>query len=115
MVVAHATQRLQHYADHGDAPDDTEQRPALRAAQYAQRERRIGAGDQQKDRGMVEHLKHPLGATRWQRMKQRRGEIEQHHRRGKHTDRNDAGDVTTLRSRDDQQRKRDQRASQADT
>ena len=53
--VADAAHRYQNYAECRETPDESEQRPAPGATQHAERERRVGAGDQQEDRSVVEH------------------------------------------------------------
>ncbi len=68
---------LKNNARRGQAPHDAKQAPAPCAAQGDQRERRVGARDQQVDRGVIEDPEDALGAARGQRMIQRRGEVQQ--------------------------------------
>ena len=52
---------LQRHPGHGKTPDEPKQRPAPRATQHTQRERRVGSGDEKKDRGVLDDPKHTLG------------------------------------------------------
>ena len=47
---------FQQDADHGQSPDEAEDRPALRPFESQQREWGIGSGNQQVDADMVENL-----------------------------------------------------------
>src|SRR6266566_2835956 len=42
----------------GEAPDESEERPAPHAPQHAERERRVGTGDEQEDSSVIDHPKH---------------------------------------------------------
>ena len=111
--MAYAADGLQQRAGHGHAPYDPEQRPAPGAAQHAERKRRVGPGDQQVDRRVIEDLENALRPAGRQRVEQRGGEIQQHHRRREHARAHECRRVALPARAEDQKRKRDQRRQQA--
>ena len=68
-------------ADEGAAPDDREQQPALVGREREDRERRVGAGDQQEDVGVVDALEDDLRARLPVEAVVERRVAEQQHRR----------------------------------
>ena len=77
--MGHPAQSLQRHPSHGDAPDQSKQRPAPCAPQHTQGERGIGSCNQQIDRRVFDDPEHPLGAADWQRVIQGGGQVQQHH------------------------------------
>ena len=57
-------------------------RPAPRAAQRPERERRVGAGDEQENRGMIDHLEDGFDRAARPGVIKRRAEIDEQHRGG---------------------------------
>ena len=67
----------QHDADQRQSPDDAEQRPAPGSAQIHQQKRGVSAGDQNKNRRMVECPQYRLDAGQRDAVVQGRGGVEQ--------------------------------------
>src|SRR5215468_5463409 len=89
-------------AEYGQRPDNPKDRPAPRTPHHAEGKRSVSPGNQQKDRAMIDYAKDSLSAVVWNRMVERRGEIQQNHRRGKDADADDVPCRTRTRSRNNQ-------------
>lgn len=105
--------RLHDNAKNRERPNNSENRRATNAAKRTQRERRVCSGDQQENRGMIEHTQNGFCARLRPCVIKRRSEIEQQHCRCKNDCADKKSGAAALKRGQEQDRRPDQRGDEA--
>ncbi len=111
---APAEQNLAQNARQGERPDDGQYDPAVAVAQTDERERGIGAGNQQVNRYVIENPEDLFQLRRMKTVIQRRHGIQQHHGYAEHGETGDDPAIACLDADRQQRAEADQRENRAD-